>query len=84
MRKNMKVMSEMEWLKAFSTNLRMLVRTSKITQAELANRIGVDKSTVSRYMNGTRIPCLMHAINLAYVLGCDLDELLYFGGRIEG
>ena len=47
-----------------------------ITQQELAEAVGVDRSLIARYETGMRIPPLMHAVGIAKVLGTTVDELL--------
>ena len=50
---------------------------------ELANEIGVDESLVSRYIHKQYIPNLKTIIKIAYVLNCDISELVDFGETIE-
>ncbi len=47
----------------------------KMTQAQLAEAIGVEQPTIQRYENGTRDPSLAQALEIAKVLGVSLDEL---------
>ena len=47
-----------------------------ITQEELAEAVGIDRSLIARYETGMRIPPLMHAAEIAKVLGTTVDELL--------
>lgn len=47
----------------------------KITQQELANRIGVTKQQIGHYANDRRVMSLPIAVNIAIVLGCDIKDL---------
>ena len=46
------------------------------TQAELAERIGVDTETVSRFERGSNLPSLTRLEKLAYILRLPLARLL--------
>ena len=48
----------------------------KWTQAELAKRLGVERSTVAKWESGVSQPQAAHLIALAEVFGCTVDELL--------
>lgn len=47
-----------------------------LSQEELASRIGVEKSTISKWEKGTTSPTIDRLQHVADVLGCDLVELL--------
>ena len=46
-----------------------------MTQAEFADKVGVNKATVRNWENGDNYPTLSMAVNLANVLGVSLDHL---------
>lgn len=75
-------MSEFEWLDIFGDNLRDMLIDANMTQRELADETGLTEATISRYIQKQRIPTLRAIINIAYALGCDVDELVDFGDRI--
>ena len=52
-----------------------------LTQAELADRIGVTAQAVSKWENDTGLPDITMAVPLARALGTTTDELLRFGER---
>ena len=52
----------------------------KWTQAELAERLGVERSTVAKWESGASQPQAAHLIALAEAFGCTVDELLGRGG----
>lgn len=50
--------------------------TAGITQEELAARMKVDRSTVTKWENGQSNPKVPVLLKLADILGCTVDELL--------
>lgn len=57
-------------------NIQDQMRKKKMTQTELALRMGVSEATVSRYMHLKRTPTLSHLGALAIALGCNVSDLL--------
>jgi len=45
-----------------------------LSQAELADAVGLKQSTISQYENGSRKPSLVKAKRLSNILGISLDE----------
>lgn len=76
-------MTETEWMDIFRRNLIELMIERGYSQGDLAESIGVSDSTISRYLNGERIPSLKSILNLTYELDVSLDDLIDFGDRIE-
>ena len=56
--------------------LKMLRNKHKYTQPELANLVGVTKSTIAAYENDTRLPSYDVLIKLSHVLKTSTDYLL--------
>lgn len=54
-----------------------------LTQAELADRIGVSPQAVSKWENDVGFPDITMAVPLARALGTTTDELLRFGERYQ-
>ena len=52
-----------------------------MTQKELADRLGVNQSMISDYESGKVDLSLTKAVKIAYILECDLNDLL---GRSAG
>lgn len=50
------IMSEKEYAKIISRNLRNIAFNSGKTQADMAKDLNISKATISSWMNGTRIP----------------------------
>ena len=55
----------------------------KLTQAELADRLGVTPQAVSKWESGVGLPDITMAAPLARALGTTTDELLRFGERYQ-
>ncbi len=56
----------------------------QLTQAELAEAIGVEQETISRFERGATLPPLGRLSDIADALSCPLDDLLRTGSpRLE-
>ena len=77
-------MTECEWIDIFRRNLHELMAERGYFQSDLAEAAGLSQTTISRYLNGDRMPNLRSIINLSYELDVDVSELIDFGDRIEG
>ncbi|MGD8188595.1 helix-turn-helix transcriptional regulator [Brevibacillus ginsengisoli] len=55
--------------------LKRLLRARKMSQQDLADKLGKPKSQISEYANGNVIMSLTTARNIAKALGCMIDEL---------
>lgn len=66
------------WLKEFSRKIKKKMKFKRITQVELADRIGVSRLTVSRYINGQRVPDYLTLKKISKILNCPLDEITDF------
>jgi len=60
----------------FGGRLRQIRRKRKITQEELAHRVGLDVSYLSEVENGLKEPCLRKMKEIAQGLGITLSQLL--------
>lgn len=61
-------------LRAFNQWLQVQLRARKLTQRQLAQKSGVDHSTISRLVRGDRVPSLRTATLLAHGLGMPQDH----------
>lgn len=52
-----------------------IIKRKGYTNKEIADILGVDQNTVSRYITGRRKITLETAVNLANVLNCKVDDL---------
>ena len=60
----------------FSENLKKLREEKGISQTELANRLGVNKSLISAYENQERLPSLNALAKLSYQFNVSMEFLL--------
>lgn len=60
----------------FSDKVFYLRQKNKLTQVELAERTNVKQSTIQAYESGRAKPMINTAIQLAKVLGVDVDNLM--------
>lgn len=56
--------------------LREAIQYSPLSQREIAKRLGVDQSTVSKYFRGNILPSLDTFANLCEILDVSTDEVL--------
>lgn len=68
--------SEVEFIDIFADNLREVMKEVGITQAELADEAGINRSTISRYLNKQRLPDLVSVLNICFILECDVSDLV--------
>ena len=60
----------------FISRLDQARKEKGLTQRELANRVGVTEVSMSRYINGTRVPSGPIVVNIAKALGISVDYLV--------
>lgn len=75
-------MSELEWLDIFAGNLGEMLWETGMTQKELSELTGLSEGTISKYLARQQMPGIKAIVNIAYVFGIDIDELVDFGDRI--
>lgn len=63
-------------MSSFSERLKQLRKEKKVTQSEIAKKIGVAKSTYSQYENGHREPNFETLLKLSLFFNVDVDFLL--------
>ena len=68
--------SEVEFIDIFADNLREVMKEVGITQAELADEAGINRSTISRYLNKQRLPDVVSLLNICFILECDVSDLV--------
>lgn len=76
-------MTEMMFVKSVGQNLKFAVKEYGISLTELSAKTHIDKSTLSKYLQGKRIPTLINIVNLAYALECGLEELVDADDYVE-
>ncbi len=60
----------------FGSRIKELRNENRLTQKELAEKVGVTKSTIAAYENDTRLPSYEVLIKLANVFKVSIDSLL--------
>ncbi len=60
----------------FATNLKKIMREKNMRQIDVANKSGISKGRVSRWMSGENIPYGESLAKLAEALGVSVDRLL--------
>lgn len=63
-------------LRKFAENLNDLMFDYKISQKELAERTGIDKASINRYLKGNCMPSVKSVVKLADFFNCSVDFLL--------
>ena len=73
-------MTEQDLLKEISFILRGNLLEKRMSQSELARRTGIERSLITRYVNGKCMPSLVNILNICFVLDVDIqDEIGMFG-----
>lgn len=70
------VMNTAEYAKLVASNLKRLAYESDKTPAEIARDLGMNKSTLSSWMNGHRIPKMDKIDMLCRYFGCDREDIM--------
>ena len=60
----------------FAMNLKKLMIEREMTAADIARKTGMTQATLSRYINGKRIPRLNSVIKIAKALNVPIELLL--------
>lgn len=63
-------------LEAIRTKLVEAIRTSGITQYELAKKLGIRHQSITQYLSGRAMPALDTFANLCKVLELDANDIL--------
>lgn len=69
-------MSEDYYKKIFSTNLLKLMKINNISQSDIIRDLHVNKSTISTWCNGTRLPRMDMINDLAEYFNVKISELI--------
>lgn len=59
----------------FMINIKSYLEKNRMTQRELANLIGVTDVTMSRYINGIRVPRMDVLLKISKIMGVKKDDL---------
>ena len=70
-------------LSNFSKNLIALRTKNKLSQADLATKLGITRQTIANYENGIRDPDLINIVNISVFFNCSIDDLIFGGTDIS-
>ena len=68
-------MTRNEFMDSFAKNLQYQLDLREMSQADLARLACIDRATICRYLNKTRLPSLPAIINICYALRCDIIDI---------
>lgn len=60
---------------SIAENIKRLRTQKELTQAELADKVGVNRSMIAQYERGSKQPTLSMAKELCIALDCTLDDI---------
>ncbi len=66
----------MEYLSNFSKNLKILMKERNLKQVQIAQAVGCNKGTVSKWLNAKIEPGLIYLAKLTKILDCTFEELI--------
>lgn len=69
-------MTAKEYAKIVASNLRRLAFAKEKTQIEMAKDLGVNQSTISNWMNGTRTPKMDKIDQMCEYFGCSRNDIM--------
>lgn len=69
-------MNTAEYGKIVAKNLKRLAYESHKTQTEIAQELGINKSTLSGWMNGARVPKMEKIDMLCKYFGCSRSDIM--------
>ena len=63
--------------------LREIRKQKRLSQAQLAEKIGVDRATVTKWETGKAFPRAKKLLQISTELGCSLDDIMGPEGHYE-
>lgn len=63
-------------IKDIQKRLREEIKNCGLTQKEIAERVGVNPSTISKYLKQDKFPAIDTFANICEVIGASADEIL--------
>lgn len=73
-----KPQNEEEWRIGFAKRLHRKMRLAGLTQDELAWEADISTGALANYINGYSTPTVYRLMRMANVLGCSVNDLVYF------
>lgn len=71
-------MTDKQWVENFKKALQEQLGKNNMTQSKLAEISGITEVSISRYVNGNRIPKAPEIVALTKSLNCKCDDLCLF------
>lgn len=75
-------MTEREWRRDFADRLQTMMRCNNASRQGVIRASGISEGSLSYYLSGQKTPSFKAVINLAYTLGCTIEDLIDFGEQI--
>lgn len=63
-------------MNTFGKNMKKTMKDLGITQKQLSDSTGITEVSISRYVNGTRIPGVIAAVKIAEALHTTIENLV--------
>lgn len=63
-------------IKDIQNRLREEIKNSGLTQKEIAEKVGINPSTISKYLKQDKFPAIDTFANICEVIGASADEIL--------
>ncbi len=70
--------TDREWLRMFSENLKEAMSDAHFTQIKLSRETGIPQSSLSRYLQGTRIPSIEDVMAICETLNISVNDMINF------
>lgn len=70
--------TERDWLKMFSKNLKDAMIDAHYSQIKLSRETRIPQSSLSRYLQGARIPSIEDVMTICETLGISVDDMINF------
>ena len=75
-------MTEREWRRIFADRLMTMMRQARASRQGIVRAAGISESALHYYLSGQKTPNFKTVINLAYTLGCTIEDLIDIGEQI--
>lgn len=63
-------------MKYFADNIRYIRKANRLTQKEMAKKLGKSSTAIANWEQGTRTPIVRDALTICRVFGVEIDDLL--------
>lgn len=70
--------TDRDWLRMFSENLKEAMSNARFTQIKLSRETGIPQSSLSRYLQGTRIPSIEDVMSICETLNISVNDMINF------